>query len=118
MIPRVLRRYWLLYPLWIVLCAVLFLAFLHREDPSRRTGRMLSDDAAARAVAILRNDPLRFRDYEAVHVAWAPRGEGGGTTDRWVVLCDRVPHTALREAVVVELDGKDGRLLTIRNPKR
>jgi hypothetical protein len=116
MILRVRRHYWLLYPAWIALCAVLFLALRHRDDPSRRPGRILSDDAAVRAVAILqKNDPARFRGYEAVHVAWAGRGEGGDA-DRWVVLCDRVPHTALREAVVVELDGKDGRLLVIRKP--
>jgi hypothetical protein len=119
MIPRVFRRYWLLYPAWILLCAILFFASRHREDPSRRAGRMLSDDAAIRAVAILqRRDPVHFRGYEAVHVAWATRGEGGGNADRWVVLCDRVPHTALREAVVVELDGKDGGVLAIRKPDR
>jgi hypothetical protein len=119
MISRVFRRYWLLYPAWIVLCAILFLASRHRDDPSRRAGRMLSDDAAIRAVAILQQrDPVRFRGYEAVHVAWATRSEGGVNADRWVVLCDRVPHTALRDAVVVELDGKDGNVLTIRNPER
>ncbi|MEA2236158.1 MAG: hypothetical protein QOC81_882 [Thermoanaerobaculia bacterium] len=119
MIPRVFRRYWLLYPAWILVCAVLFVTFLHREDPSRRTGRILSDDAAVRAVTILQQkDPVRFRGYESVHVAWAARGEGGGTADRWVVLCDRVPHTALREAVVVELDGKDGSVLLIRRPDK
>ena len=117
MIPRVLRRYWLFYPAWILVCAALFVAFRHRDDPSRRAGRILSDDAGVRAVAILaQSDPVRFRSYEAVHVAWATRGEGG-SADRWVILCDRVPHTALREAVVVELDGKDGRLLLMRRVK-
>jgi hypothetical protein len=119
MIPRVSRRYWLLYPAWIVLCAILFLAFRHREDPSRRAGRIQSEDAAVHAVAVLKTtDPVRFRNYEAVHVAWATRGEGGGSADRWVVLCDRVPHTELQDAVVVEMDGKDGRVLTIRKPDR
>jgi hypothetical protein len=110
MIPdRVRRHRWLLYLAWILLCAALAFALRNREDPSRRRGRILSDDAAVRAVAILRqNDRARYRDYEAVHVAW----EGS----RWIVLCDRVPHTALREAVVVELDGVDGRLLRIRKP--
>jgi hypothetical protein len=116
MIPRVRRRYWLLYPSWIALCAVLFLSLRHSEDPSRRPGRMLSDDAGVQALAHLRrNDPARFRDYEVVHVAYAGRGEGG-SANRWVVLCDRVPHTALREAVVVELDSSDGHLLTMRPP--
>lgn len=106
----------LLYPLWIALCAVLFLALRGAEDPSRRHGRILSEDAAVRAVQILRaTDRDRFAQYEAVHTAWASRGEGG-TANRWVVLCDRVPHTSLRQAVVVELDGADAHLLAIRPP--
>ena len=118
MIPRVRRRFWLLYPLWIVICAGLFFALRDREDPSRRRDRILSNDAAIRAVAVLRKlDRARFASYEPVHVAYAGRGEAGGPA-RWVVLCDRVPHTALREAVVVELDARDGALLTIRKPVR
>ena len=103
------RHRWLLYPAWIALCAALAFGLRNTEDPSRRHGRILSDDAAARAVAVLRRtDRVRYRGYEAVHVAW----EGS----RWIVLCDRVPHTALKEAVVVELDGRDGRLLRLRKP--
>ncbi len=110
------RRFWLLYPAWIALCAVLAFALRSSEDPSRRRDRILSDDAAVRAVAILRHaNRARWGGYQAVHVAWAGRGEGGAEA-RWVVLCDRVPHTALVEAVVVELDGRDGRLLRIRKP--
>jgi hypothetical protein len=104
MITAMRRSYWLLYPAWILVCAMLFFAMRNREDPSRRPGRILSTDAAVRALAILHRP-----GYEAVHVA----GEG----NRWVVLCDRVPHTGLREAVVVELDAKDGRLLMIRRVK-
>ncbi len=120
MIPRVRRRFWLLYPLWIALCAVLFFALRNSEDPSRRRGRILSNDAAIRAVALLRDrDRVRYAAYEAVHVAYAGRGEGGGgERARWVVLCDRVPHSALRDAVVVELDAFDGSLLAIRKPVR
>jgi len=110
------RRYWLLYPAWIVICAALFFAFRGREDPSRRRDRILSDDAATRAVAILRRrDPASYHTYEAVHVAYAGRGEGG-ERGRWVVLCDRVPHSALRDAIVVELDARDGSLITLRKP--
>jgi hypothetical protein len=112
------RRFWLLYPLWILICAALFFALRDREDPSRRHDRILSNDAAIRAVAVLRKiDPTRYRSYEAVHVAFAGRGEAGGPA-RWVVLCDRVPHTALREAIVVELSARDGSLLAIRKPVR
>ncbi len=104
MITAMRRRYWLLYPAWIALCAILFLALRHSDDPSRRPGRILSNDAAVRALAILHRP-----GYEAVHVA----GEG----NRWIVLCDRVPHTALRDAVVVELDARDGHLLMMRKPR-
>jgi hypothetical protein len=38
--------------------------------------------------------------------------------DRWIVLLDRVPHTRLAEAVVIELRVDDGRLLRIRKPVR
>jgi hypothetical protein len=113
MITDVRRRFWVLYPLWIAVCALLSFALQHRPDPSRPQGRVLSNDAAVQALAILRD--RGFRGYEAVHVAYAGRGEGG-SANRWVVLCDRVPHTALQHAVVVELDAKTGALLTIRKP--
>jgi hypothetical protein len=45
-----------------------------------------------------------------VHVA--------ASDDRWIVLCDRRPRTALREAIVVELRAADGALLLIRKPVR
>ena len=103
------RRYWLLYPAWIAVCAVLFLALRGADDPSRPRGRVLSNDAAAIAVRLLGQQP-QYRGYEAVHAALSDDHK------RWVVLCDAVPHTALRRAVVVELDARDGRLLTIRKP--
>jgi hypothetical protein len=113
-----LHRFALLYIGWIALCALLFVALHGRPDPSRRSGRILSDEAGIRAVALLRHrDSLSPGGYEAVHVAWAPRGEGG-TSNRWVVLCDRVPHSGLREALVVELDGVTGSPLVIRRPVR
>jgi hypothetical protein len=116
MITAMRRRYWLLYPAWILVCALLFFAMRNREDPSRRPGQVLSNDAAARASFYLhRIDPARFRSYEAVHVAHAGRGEDGNA-DRWVVLCDRVPHTALHQAIVVEVDSALGQLLVIRRP--
>ena len=110
MIPNGVRGHrWLLYPAWILLCAVLAVALRKGEDPSRRAGRILSNDAGLRAVALLRQaDRARYRDYEPVHVAWE--------VDRWIVLCDRVPHTALRDAVVVEVGGKDGALVRMRKP--
>jgi hypothetical protein len=104
------RRYWFLYPAWIVLCVVLFLALRRADDPSRPRGRVLSNDAAAIAVQVLRTDGP-YRGYEAVHVALSDDHR------RWLVLCDAVPHSALERAVVVELDARDGKLLTIRKPR-
>ena len=100
------RWFAVIYVAWIALCAVGFVAVRHAPDPSRRAGRILPSAAGDRAVAVLRQRGLR--GYEAVHVA----AEG----DRWIVLCDRVPHSALREALVVELRAGDGSLLTIRKP--
>ncbi|MCU1349354.1 MAG: hypothetical protein JWO56_2384 [Acidobacteria bacterium] len=111
------RRFAALYATWTLLCALGFFALRGAEDPSRRAGRILSDDAATRAVTILRQtDPVRFATYEAVHVAYAGKGEGGPAA-RWIVLCDRVPHTALTAAVVVELEAKSGALLKVREPE-
>lgn len=111
--PR--RRFPLLYLAWIAICAILFLALDGLEDPSRPQGRILSIHAGqlARTIAHTRGWP----HHEVVHVARARAGEGS-PEDRWVVLLDRVPHTGLREAVVVELDVRDGRLLRVREPAR
>jgi hypothetical protein len=115
-IANVLRRFVWLYPAWIALCAILFLALRGSEDPSRRKGRILNTEAGVRAVAILRQrDPVRFRDFEPVHVAWAAKGEEG-SANRWVVLCDHERHSGLRDALVVELEGTTGALLAIRKP--
>ena len=110
-----MKRFPLIYASWIVLCAVLFVGLRGAEDPSRRGDRILNNDAAARAEAILTHD-ARYRGYEVVHVAYANRGEGGAEA-RWIVLLDRVPHSALHDARVVELRASDGKLLTIRAPK-
>jgi hypothetical protein len=109
-------RFALSYPLWILVCVLGFLALRNAEDPSRRRDRILNDDAAILALRNLdRIDHTRYRGYEAVHVAYAGKGEGG-TVARWVVLCDKVPHSGLQEAVVVEVEAKDGRLLAVRRP--
>ena len=97
-------RYAAIYIAWIALCAVLFLALRGSEDPSRRHGRILSNDAGELAVSILKSRGIT--GYDAVHV--------GADSDRWIVLCDKRPPTALRDALVVELRAADGALLTIR----
>jgi hypothetical protein len=101
---------------WTVLCIALFFGLRGAEDPSRRRGRILSQDAGRIAMEILRaRDEARFEDHHVVHIAWARAGEGA-PEQRWIVLIDRVPHTSLREAVVVELAAEDGKLLRIRRP--
>jgi hypothetical protein len=101
-------RFAAIYVSWIALCVILFFALRGAEDPSRRRGQILSDDAGARAVAILQSRGTP--GYDAVHVA--------ASDDRWIVLCDRRPRTALRDAIVVELRAADGALLLIRKPAR
>lgn len=108
------RRWLSLYLGWISLCGILFLALWDLEDPSRPKGRILSIDAGQRAQVVVRQRGLR--DHRVVHVARARKGEGAAE-DRWIVLLDRVPHTSLNEAVVVELGVEDGRLLRIRRVK-
>ena len=115
MIAAVIRRFRLLYPAWLLLCALLFVALRHADDPSRPEGRVLSIDAGQRALVYAAE--RGYRGYEVVHVARARRGEGG-EIDRWVVLLDQVPHTSLHAAVVVEIDELRGKLLAIRAPRR
>jgi hypothetical protein len=110
----VIRRWTFVSLGWIALCALLFLLLSGAEDPSRPKGRILSIEAGQRALAIARERGLR--DYEVVHVARARKGEGAGE-ERWVVLLDRVPHTRLAQAFIVEVDVEHGRLLRIRRPK-
>jgi len=101
------RRWWSLYLAWIALCAVLFLALSGFEDPSRPKGRILSIDAGNRALVYATERGLR--NYRVVHVA--------RDDDRWIVLLDRVPHTRLKEAIVIELRVDNGRLMRIRRPQ-
>jgi hypothetical protein len=115
MILPVRWRFVVVYVSWIALCGALFAALSGADDPSRRRDRILNDVAEARAVAELQR-VTGLRGYEAVHIAWASRGEGGKEA-RWIVLLDRVPHTALHDARVVELRASDGALLTIREPQ-
>jgi len=70
---------------------------------------VLSNDAAAIAVRVLHARP-QTGGYEAVHVALSDDHQ------RWIVLSDATPHTALTRAIVVELDARDGKLLTMRKP--
>jgi hypothetical protein len=104
-----------IYLAWIALCVVLFLALRGMEDPSRPKGAILSIEAGERALAIGKARGLK--DYEVVHVARARKGEGAAE-ERWVVLLDKVPHTSLREAVVIEVRVEDGTLVRLRRPER
>ena len=111
------QKFLALYIVLIALCAILFFALRDAEDPSRRSGRILSGDAGRIALSALRERDAKYDSYEVVHVAWARAGEGA-PEPRWVVLLDRVPHTGLDEALIVELRGEDGSLLRVRQPVR
>lgn len=119
MIARVkslpVRKRAAIFAVWIATCAVLFVALSDAEDPSRRRDRILSNEAAERAMRIAVARP-ELTGYEVVHVAFARAAEGGAEA-RWVVLLDRAPRTAMRDAVVIELRAGDGKLLGIRKPR-
>ena len=110
------RKFTVAYTGWVAICAALFVALSGSEDPSRRRDRILPNEAGQRAAAVAAAHDARYRGYEAVHVAYAGRGEGGREA-RWVVLLDRVPHTALHDAVVVELRASNGSLIAMRKPR-
>lgn len=110
------RRFWLLYPAWILFCGLLFFSLRPFYPGPRANGRLSSDQATQRALEILRlQEDKRFATYDAVHAAHARDGEAGAGS-RWIVLCDRPDRSALREAVVVELESKTGNLIRIRPP--
>jgi hypothetical protein len=103
--------------LWIALCSAAFVLLDDAPDPSRRTDRILSNDAGRIALAAMRRrDRARFRDYEVVHVAHARRLPWRDEP-QWVVLLDCIPHSGLSEAVVVELRAADGAVVNVRAAK-
>jgi hypothetical protein len=100
------RRFWVLYVVWIGGCALLFLLMqaLEMEDPSRRRDRILSDEAGRIALALMvERDAARYRAYEVVNVAWSREREVA-PDERWIVLLDTAVRSGLDDAVVVELD--------------
>jgi hypothetical protein len=109
-------RYTAVYMLWIAICAILFILLSKAEDPSRRSGRILNNDAGEIALRLIHERGAEYRGYEVVHVAYASGGEAGPDA-RWIVLLDAAPHTALKKAVVVELRATDGALLRMRRPE-
>ena len=110
------RRFWVVYPLWIVFCALAFLALRDFEDPSRPGHRIHNEEASRRALAALyQADAQRYAGYTIVNAAFA-RNRETGSGDRWIILADHPSRTALREAIVVELDARTGNVLAIRPP--
>jgi hypothetical protein len=108
------RHYWLAYPTWIVLCAALFFSLGHIGNPARRSDRIDDDRATAIALAHLRRvEPVRFADYEVVHVTYARKGEASSDS-RWLILCDARERSGMRDAVIVELSARDGSVIDLR----
>lgn len=94
---------------------LLFFFLRGAGDPSRPSGRIDQAAAGKQAITYLQaSNPERYRTYEVVHVTYATKGDDGASS-RWLVLCDSEERSALREAVVVELDATTGRPLKIRN---
>ena len=108
------RLIWLLYPLWLLVCAVLFVAMRDWPDPSRRNDRISNEEAAIRTEAILRTlDSGKYSGFEVVNVSFARRGEIA-VEPRWLVLCDEDRRSALDAAIVVELRASDGAFVRAR----
>lgn len=112
------KRYWVVYVVWIAISAAMVGGTVYLPDASRPSGRLDTEEASKRALEELHEmDPQRFGAYDVVAVAGSGRGELGPEA-RWVVLCDRSDRSALSEAVVVELDAGDFRLIRVRKPER
>jgi hypothetical protein len=108
------RHFWVLYVLWIVLCAGLFLILQPTEEQAARSNRLPSKTAGEIAQQIVRkSDPERWGGHDVVNVAYSREGEAGPEA-RWIVLLDRQPRSGLAEAVVVELEPATGALIRIR----
>jgi hypothetical protein len=111
------RRWWLLYPAWILLCGALFVILQGAADPSRPAGRIEQNRAAEIAIRHLqRADATHYSGFEAVDTSFR-RGEGGSQSAAWLVLCDSTGKSTLREAVVVEVDASSGKVLRVRSPQ-
>jgi len=105
---------WMAYPLWIGICAILFIAMRDWPDPSRRNDRIPNEAAALKAEAILQTlDGGKYAGYEVVNVSFARRGEIADDP-RWLVLCDADERTALTAAIVIELRAADGAFIRAR----
>lgn len=104
-LQRFLReKFWVTYPAWVGVCALILVAVHDMEDGSRRRTRISNGRVADLAISLLKeNHGSRFEDYTVAHVAYARKGEIGETS-RWVVLSDQEDRTALRHAIVVEIE--------------
>ena len=111
--PR--RRFWLLYPAWILICVALFFALRQLPDPARPSGRIDRDSASRLALQYLVQSNARYGSHTPEHIAFSPSGELGPEA-RWVVLCYRDEASGFHDAMVVEVRASDGALIRIRRP--
>lgn len=104
-------RFWLVYLLWILFCGALFTALQGAPDPALPDGRLEEKQAILIAEAILRGRQ-ELAAHQLVHAAFSPNGELGDES-RWIILFS--PQAGrLQNAVVVELSGREGRLIRMR----
>jgi len=107
--------YPVLYPAWLLVCAISFYALRSAPDPARPSELFTPTTAREEALGHLREfDPTRFDDYKVVD-AGVYRDPASGERS-WIVLCDTVPRSALKRAVVVDLDARSGKVLRTRRP--
>ena len=109
------RFYPALYPAWIVVCALLFLVLRDAPDPSRPSGRMTPAQARVTALEYLaKYDAARFGTYHVIDAAVYRDVQRDERV--WVVICDSTPRSALKRAVIVDLEADTGEVVRTRRP--
>ena len=103
--------------IWWIAClaainALRGVPFAERDQPI--TMEVASEIAIEELRAV---DPDRYEDYVVLNAAYSKSGELG-LEPRWIVLCDDIDRTGLREAVAMDIDSETGRVLRIRKGLR
>lgn len=98
--------------LWLAACAMAFVLLRGAPDPAEPRGRIDERRAGVEAIAALSDS--RGGAWSVVKAAPALAGEPA--RHRWIVLCDRPGRTAMRQALVVDIDADTGRVDGIRRP--
>lgn len=96
------------HAVWLIVCLTILVLFRQgREAPDR----MHHDEARARATALLSQLPSDYSRHQLITSARSREGEVG-----WIILFNIPGSHDLEEAVVVKLDRKATRILSISAP--